>query len=169
MNNEQITPGMEQPQRQPTSEDFEDFADIQPAMNDTESVKHFDYSNQAQEIVDALDQELDHLFEGDGRKRLAVRCASKLDSSLAAVSGVYDRVHKEKLLVDLVGMNCASYNIWATLNDFTDEVKTTNALYAGASIGKKHITRIRWILLDFDPTRPDDMEATDEEREKARV
>jgi hypothetical protein len=101
--------------------------------------------------------------------RLAVRGKSLLTGKL--LNGVYDEDHIYELIAALTTLSVDNAFIWwATLNPFADSIKTTNMLAPGYGIGGDKITRVSWLVIDFDPDRPSkkNNEATAEERDRAR-
>lgn len=109
--------------------------------------------------------------------RLAVRGKSLISGKL--LNGVYDTDHVPELVAALTTLSVDNAFIWwATLNPFSDDVETTNALKGGFGVAKPHITRACWFVVDFDPDRPQIIEfggkpkkteATAEERERGHV
>src|SRR5438874_6969852 len=96
--------------------------------------------------VAALAVELEHLFDGEGRDRLAVRCLNKLHPGMRVLVGVYDRAHAAHLVHDLANLNTAAYMVWATLNPFDTTVRTTNRFAPGPALSKQAMTRVYWLL-----------------------
>jgi len=99
--------------------------------------------------------------------RLAVRGKSLLGYDI--LNGVYDADHVGELVRDLlVTSTDRAYMWWATLNPFDDAILTTNMLSWGFGIPKQQITRACWLIIDFDPIRPE-AEANAGEREASRL
>jgi hypothetical protein len=127
----------------------------------TEEERNRQLAAMSQEIVQGL---IPHFDVCGGR--LAIRGKSLLTDEL--LNGVYDADHFLDLIAALANLSVRDGFIWwATLNPFADSVETTNILHNRQGIGKKHITRVCWFVIDFDPERPKKTEATVEERERA--
>ncbi len=88
-------------------------------------------------------------------------------------AGYFDSQHRDALTDEAVRLNAAGAAVYVTLNQIDPQLlgRYNNRVkdYAEATTTDANIVRRLWILLDFDPVRPKDTSATDEQAEVAKV
>jgi hypothetical protein len=88
-------------------------------------------------------------------------------------AGYFDSDHRDRLAVEAVRLSNAHAAVYINLNPIDPQLLACccNQVqeYAPATATDANVTRRRWLLLDFDPIRPKDTSATDEQLEAARL
>jgi hypothetical protein len=88
-------------------------------------------------------------------------------------AGYFDGEHRQALAEDAVRLNKTGAAVYVTLNPIDPQLlaRYCNRVQMGASATTTdaQVTRRRWLLLDFDPTRPADTSATDAQLESAKA
>ncbi len=88
-------------------------------------------------------------------------------------AGYFDSQHRDALTDEAVRLNAAGAAVYVTLNQIDPQLlgRYNNRIkeYAEATTTDANIVRRLWILLDFDPVRPKDTSATDEQAEVAKA
>ncbi len=88
-------------------------------------------------------------------------------------AGYFDAQHRDALNDEAVRLNAAGAAVYVTLNQIDPQLlgRYNNRVkdFADATTTDANIVRRRWILLDFDPVRPKDTSATDEQVEEAKA
>lgn len=88
-------------------------------------------------------------------------------------AGYFDGEHWPELVDTAVHLNRAGAAVYVALNRIAPQLlgRYCNRIeqFASTTTSDHYVTRRRWFLLDFDPVRPKDTSATDEQLEAARV
>ncbi|MBK7952587.1 MAG: DUF3987 domain-containing protein [Candidatus Accumulibacter sp.] len=88
-------------------------------------------------------------------------------------AGYFDGEHWPALAEQAVRLNSNGAAVYVTLNPIDPQLlsRYANRIEGGATATTtdKQVTRRRWLLLDFDPTRPTDTSATDAQLEVAKT
>jgi hypothetical protein len=86
-------------------------------------------------------------------------------------AGYFDGEHRQALAENAVRLNRTGAAVYVTLNPIDPQLLTryANRIEVGAAVTTTdaQATRRRWLLLDFDPTRPSNTSATDAQLESA--
>jgi hypothetical protein len=87
-------------------------------------------------------------------------------------AGYFDGDHRQALAEHAARLNGAGAAVYVTLNPINPQLlsRYANRIEVGATATTTdaQVTRRRWLLLDFDPTRPTDTSATDAQLESAK-
>ncbi|RQW83467.1 MAG: AAA family ATPase [Methylococcus sp.] len=88
-------------------------------------------------------------------------------------AGYFDPEHRNALAEHATRLNKAGAAVYVNLNPLNPQLlgRYSNRIeqHAAATATDKDVLRRRWLLLDFDPTRPKDTAATDEQLEAAKA
>ncbi|HEX2242245.1 MAG TPA: AAA family ATPase, partial [Gammaproteobacteria bacterium] len=87
-------------------------------------------------------------------------------------AGYFDTEHRDKLVAEAVRLSNAGAAVYVTLNRLDPQLLGHYAnrieQFAQATTTDANVTRRRWLLLDFDPKKPKDTSATDEQLKAAK-
>lgn len=88
-------------------------------------------------------------------------------------AGYFDGEHRQQLAEHAARLNKPGAAVYVTLNSIAPQLlsRYANRIEVGAATTTTdaQVTRRRWLLLDFDPTRPTDTSATDAQLEAAKA
>lgn len=88
-------------------------------------------------------------------------------------AGYFDGEHRQQLAEHAARLNKPGAAVYVTLNSIDPQLlsRYANRIEVGAATTTTdaQVTRRRWLLLDFDPTRPTDTSATDAQLEAAKA
>nr|VFJ48118.1 MAG: hypothetical protein BECKFM1743A_GA0114220_1005514 [Candidatus Kentron sp. FM]VFJ48788.1 MAG: hypothetical protein BECKFM1743C_GA0114222_1006314 [Candidatus Kentron sp. FM] len=87
-------------------------------------------------------------------------------------AGYFDGGHRDQLADAAIRLNKQGASVYVTLNRIDPQLlrRYNNRIegFAGATVTDSNVIRRRWLLIDFDPVRPKETSATEQQLAAAR-